>query len=319
MAEDKEPLTVPRRVKVLYIAGMRRSGSTVLGNLLGEATGCWHGGELALLWAFVAGDGPCSCGVPVRRCPTWQAVFAQMSPPMTVEDALATAIAVQRRFLGRWLPFLLWVPGLWRLLVPRALRPARRDRLLELYRAIIRETGAGTVIDSSKSPGYGFLLSLRKDIDLHVVHLVRDAPANVDSATRRLHHALPALTRMDNVLVRSVQWLVWHLSVEALWNWRSRHRRRRQYLRVRYEDFARDPRASLTEILEFAGAPAADAPIEGTRGVLRGNHSISGNPGVARQGAVVVEEDRAWAERMSPLRRRAVTLLAFPLRRRYYE
>jgi hypothetical protein len=38
------------RIKVLYIAGFGRNGSTILGNILGELDGFFHGGELNFVW-----------------------------------------------------------------------------------------------------------------------------------------------------------------------------------------------------------------------------------------------------------------------------
>lgn len=37
-------------VKVLYIAGWGRSGSTILDNVLGQVEGFFSGGELSYLW-----------------------------------------------------------------------------------------------------------------------------------------------------------------------------------------------------------------------------------------------------------------------------
>ena len=78
------------RVKVLYIAGPGRSGSTVLGNVLGEIEGFFHGGELNFIWEHnLIENRLCSCGAPARAAPRDgpAAVFRHPHPSRTA-DAL---------------------------------------------------------------------------------------------------------------------------------------------------------------------------------------------------------------------------------------
>jgi hypothetical protein len=49
--------------------------------------------------------------------------------------------------------------------------------LQQLYRAIQCVSGARVLIDSSKVPTYGLILSRTSDIHLSVLHLVRDSRA----------------------------------------------------------------------------------------------------------------------------------------------
>ena len=61
-----------KKVKVLYIAGLGRSGSTILGNTLGQLEGFAHVGELLEIWTILAsGRVACGCGVPVAACNIW--------------------------------------------------------------------------------------------------------------------------------------------------------------------------------------------------------------------------------------------------------
>src|SRR5881396_2114452 len=64
-------------VRVLYVMGHGWSGSTILGNLLGELEGFFHAGELRRLWGEALPSGaPCGCGVPIGACPVWSKVLA---------------------------------------------------------------------------------------------------------------------------------------------------------------------------------------------------------------------------------------------------
>lgn len=63
-------------VKVLYMLGLGRSGTTVLDLLLGGIDRFFSVGELQSLWKESIGEGRlCGCGRPVAQCPVWTSVL----------------------------------------------------------------------------------------------------------------------------------------------------------------------------------------------------------------------------------------------------
>ena len=63
-------------IKIVYITGFGRSGSTLLDILLASAPSAFGCGELnALLREGIFGGDPCACGEPVANCPLWQDVM----------------------------------------------------------------------------------------------------------------------------------------------------------------------------------------------------------------------------------------------------
>jgi hypothetical protein len=64
-------------VDVLYIAGEGRSGSTILGGLIGEYPGFFHVGELHYLWEKGLSENRlCGCGQKFLTCNFWCEVLA---------------------------------------------------------------------------------------------------------------------------------------------------------------------------------------------------------------------------------------------------
>ncbi len=63
------------RLRVLYLGGLGRSGSTLIERLIGQLPGVCPVGELVHLWerGITAGE-RCGCGEPFRECPFWQQV-----------------------------------------------------------------------------------------------------------------------------------------------------------------------------------------------------------------------------------------------------
>jgi hypothetical protein len=91
-------------------------------------------------------------------------------------------------------------------------------------------------------------------------------------------------------------------------------------LRVRYEDFAADPRRWLERILEFAGRKPTEqdlAFVTDGQARLGVGHSVAGNPMRFEQGPIKVRLDSAWREKMDPRARSIVTRLTRPLMRSY--
>src|SRR5580698_1686166 len=63
---------VSDRVKVLYICGTRRCGSTMLSRLLGDVEGFVNVGEMASHFLRQKLAGPCGCGAHVDDCLFWR-------------------------------------------------------------------------------------------------------------------------------------------------------------------------------------------------------------------------------------------------------
>src|SRR5688572_3140851 len=79
----RAPDMAAERMRVLYISGWQRSGSTILANILGQLDGFVSTGELYYLWDYVwERNIRCGCGSGFHDCPLWKKV---------VDDAFGSA------------------------------------------------------------------------------------------------------------------------------------------------------------------------------------------------------------------------------------
>ncbi|MDQ4062557.1 MAG: sulfotransferase, partial [Actinomycetota bacterium] len=237
MSEDK--------VKVLYIAGFGRSGSTILGNVLGEIEGFFHGGEFNFIWERnVIENRLCGCGAPFDECEVWGSVLKRAFGAMDEVDAREMVRLQTSGTRTRHIPLMFSTIGR-RMLVSRL--GMFMSRLQKLYGAVQETTGSQVIVDSSKLPAYGYVLGRTPGIDLYVVHLVRDPRAAAYSWLRKKPqpdtNRLSYMLRM-NIVKSALLWDVWNASCEALWRGSST-----RYMRLRYEDFVEDPQRALTDIL----------------------------------------------------------------------
>ena len=300
-------------MKVLYIAGNGRSGSTLLDVILGQFPGFFPVGEVRNVWDYgLVENRPCGCGQPFRDCGVWSGIFEGEFTGARAVDPVQVA-AWRERFAQT------------KRLVPMVLRPGtytgqpahQLDRYLgvleRLYGAIARQTGASVIVDSSKWPTYAFLLDRLPSIDLYVLHLVRDPRACAFSWTRRREGEPGRFLDTQHPARSTIYWTVWNAAIRHFWS-----RRTGRYMLLRYEDFAASPRDSVRRILEFVGEPAGTTPFVDDHTVtVSKTHAIEGNITRFLSGAVTIRADREWEARMPARDRMLVTLMTWPFLRTY--
>lgn len=298
-------------VKVAYIAGLPRSGSTILANLIGQLPGCFYGGELHHFWGRgVLENRTCGCGAPFHECPIWSDVWASV-----VEHRGEIDLTSMRRIKSKHMRTRQMASLVARKRAASTLQPAAlhdyRENVQALYRAIHDRIEGDIIVDSSKSPAYAYLLADVPDLDVYVIHLVRDPRANSYVWLRR--HGRSDGTR-GGLISRSIIWDVWHVACELLWREQPT-----RYLRVSYESFIAAPRSTLDRISAFLEKPKPDGSLFSApnRAVLLGNHAFSANRNRLVTGEVDLVPDLEWKSCMRARDRALVTALTLPLLHRY--
>jgi Sulfotransferase family len=296
-------------MRVLYITGWCRSGSTILGNLLGELPGVLHAGELSFLWrngVLRSGTNDlCGCGTPLARCPLWAAVIRRVAGPEPA--VLASGLAEgQRRYLRTRHACARLAEVAGRRPVPGGVT-AMLDQMAATYRAIAAETGCALVVDSSKYPAEAAALLGRPDIDLRILHLVRDPRATAHS-WRKAKAYIPAMRTASSTRY----WLAANLTSDLIGRVAAG-----RYLRLRYEDFAAAPAASLTAVQRLAGVPGPPPVAGDGTAVLGVNHTVTGNPVRLARGPVRIRPDDAWRRELPAAPALLATVLAAPALARY--
>jgi hypothetical protein len=271
---NREPL------KVVYVMGAGRSGSTIFGVTLGNCENVFYAGELD---AWLARS-----GVPqldgAERTRFWSAVRAQVSAAEELfgteaQRCLERSLALFR--IHKW-------PARWRI------RQRYRRIAEDLYRAIGRAADVTHIVDTSHYPLRARELQQLEGVDFYLVYLVRDPRSIVASFRRRdvAQYSKSLLT------TNAYLWLTNLLAVSVF----LRHPRDRRLV-VRYEDLIENPRELLRHILTRVDSPAALPDLAS----LRTGIPFQGNR-VIRSEVVAFESRAAPAARPS----RMTTLLQLP-------
>ena len=251
-------------VRVLYVAGYSRCGSTALNMLLGAHPDAVAVGEVCFLpeeWRRPARV--CGCGRPYPDCDFWGGLGETV-------DFTADLPLLVKQIEGRG-----------------AADPVGEDaaRYGAYARVVLdharRASGADLVVDASKSARDAarrpVALARHAGQEVHVVHLVRSARATVQSYRRNgSNWAAEGLIEPPKLL-----------PYRAMMGWRAANREAAKleaefgparFTRIRYDDLVTDPERALRPLgdkLHLDLAPILDAVA--ARTPLAAGHQVGGN------------------------------------------
>lgn len=303
------------RTKVIYVLGPGRSGTGVLGRLLSTIDGAVFAGELRRLWSRGLRPGrTCACGRPHAKCAVWSKLLV---PGATfAEPSLNEIGRIQKKVAPEHLG---WRSALRlrRLSAPPPPATAAGRYLAaytDLHTAFARVSGATVVIDSSKSAADAALLAVRPNVTTYVVQILRD-PRGVAFSLQNHSANSAGLGQHALALRAAMRWVAKHLTNEAI---RRRYGSERSIL-LRYEQLVEDPRGTVDAVAKLVGLPSPVVDL--APGVPIRVPEVHGPDGSKRRRfvttEVVLQLDTRWQKELHPLDRFLVTLLTYPLLRRY--
>ncbi|MGC2288349.1 MAG: sulfotransferase [Thermoplasmata archaeon] len=237
----------PSRMTLVQVISSPHSGSTILGVILGSAPGIYYGGEMDRVPVPVWQTGLlCSCGVPTADCPFWGSVRTRFE---ATHDT-SRLVKGQRRFepwysLRRALVATVFHTG--------ALRSHARETAA-LLRIIAETSEKPMVIDSSKFAGRALVYAAARSeaFDVRYIHVVRDGRAVIASRKARWSAKGTDTESAQFATWSALRWVIANLAFSVLFSWR-----RGRYLRLRHEDFVRDPEGTLRRLEQFLGVSLA--------------------------------------------------------------
>ena len=308
------------RIRLLCIGGTGQNGATLLSRMLGRLPGFVAVGELGYVWdKGLQENVECGCGVVFRECPFWTRVGQEAFGGWDAVDPreavrLRGAVKLRGRPQPLALPLILR-PGLSGSYRADLLRYS--ELMYRLYRGIACVAGDRVIIDSMKRPSHVYMMRGLPDLDLTVVHQVRDsrgvAYSNLKWVRRQGDAKGPYRVRRPPAKT-GARWMWINLAFHALARLGVRS------TVVRYEELVRDPRSQLERIGELAGVRLEDPDfwfLSGDEVDLSADHLVAGNRMRLQAGRVRLRTDEEWRAALTSRERRVVSLLTWPLLRGY--
>jgi hypothetical protein len=316
-------------IKVVYIMGSNRSGSTLLEHIFHDHPDIIGVGELTRLVPVASSQN----NARLRDSSFWQAVMEQWLAHPSVHD-LTTYGHLQQQFE----PYHC---------LPRLLREQQRPspefqrymtQTRALFAAIQQVSGTSIIVDSSKVPVRALILGLIPGIDLRVVHLVRDGRGVAWSLKKSYDRSM---FRSENIQTlfssqrsffqnikasvirydrRAYIWLgfrLWVLS-NLVSNWVREQLGTQRAMLCRYEDMIIHSEQVLNKISAFINVDLGQTTEKLTHGVpLAPSCAFAGNEKILQEQVVHLRLDTRWIEQFPPVDRLIFYLLTGWLMRKY--
>lgn len=256
-------------MKLVYIAGLSRIGSTVIERVLDTSPSVFALGEFSSLWTLDFHTLSCSCGSPVRDCSFWQPILAEAK----VDEQWRERMFLLERRVARHQLIAKQRLNL-KEIVQNSEVQEYLDRINLILSVVSDRSGCKVLIDSSKFPQRAWLLAtLPGTLIVHLQRDNRDWLASVrtpkyDSGRGEMQIKYPFLKLIDG-------WLRCEVSMALL-------ARRFKTYTLSYEEFASNPKKCLenSPLNAELGSHLAGIDWRGPSSVAPSSsyHTVAGNP-----------------------------------------
>lgn len=286
-------------MKIIYIMGYGRSGSTLLDIVLGDNKDIVTTGALDNYFEWVNKNLFCACGKKMDGCDYW------------------SQVAQHNSFSKKDIKLVKKMESIVSFFIYKSRKKINKYKSLnnKLLNSISLNFSKNTIVDSSKTTSdclyRPLMLSKYCDINLKPIFLVRDPRAVVWSAMKK--HGSPERETNDFKLLRFVRTLIsWNITnlltlIIAKVYFKG-------FMFIKYEDFCKNPIDELHRIEDYTRVDLEDViqKINQNKSINIG-HNIGGNRLRFSKSVRAIKEDNSWESHMPKLYRYIVTIISFYL------
>lgn len=303
------------KVPYLYITGASFSGSTLLAFLLNAHPRMVSVSEVCGVLPHELIEGldtyRCSCGQKLLECPFYRDLEQRVrilgssfdlrdwKNHFQLSDSRLLQILLTRPMRWSWVETLrnaavALVPGV------RAKRGEIAHRNLHFACATLELSGKQLFVDAQKNAARVRFLSAIEELDLYVIHLVRDARAGAASFMK--HNARNDAARAAHL------WLNANLTSDYV----SRCVPKSRWMRLRYDELCADHQGVIDRISDFTGVERGTIPKD----FYATPHHIVGNK-MRLASSAEIRPDHSWRQRLSDKQIEIVGRVAGAANRKY--
>ena len=298
-----------KKIKIIYLTGMGRSGGTLLGRILGNTSEAIYVGELRSFWdKGIIKNYECSCKNRFKNCTFWSEVVNEYKNDIQLENI--EKISKEFEQFEKLKNFY-------------ALKKIKRNPNGEnqnsfiteylalnekLYESIANISEKNTIVESSRIPGRLLALSLSEKLEIFPIHLLRDPRGVINSLINQdlRNHGI----NKHSDLRRILEWNVNNIySLKAM-----RELNTEQNFFIRYKNFVKYPHEVLSELEKVLGYKLKYDDDNGTVSVnLDAGHIFSGNESRFKSGVIKITEDLKWKNQLGRRKKLLIGISTLPL------
>lgn len=273
-------------MKLVYLLGAGRSGTTLLATILNAHPRIQTLGEMHQFLDFAIEDKPCSCGREVSQCSYWGPIISGLgaTKEALVELARYAEVCEKHRH----------IPGL---LFRKGLNHRYSTIQAKIFKTIATHTQKPVLLDSSKYLARYLLLSRNREIEIRGIYVVRDVRGLIDSFSKKVQTSRSPLSAI-------VYYLLINFFGEILYRTDNR------IVKIRYEDVMEHPGEYLNRLY----AHALDKKAEAIRLPESYDipHIVGGNRMKTSKQVRILKDER-WKTTMPRWQQLIYYFLAFPV------
>jgi hypothetical protein len=298
---NKEP-------KVIFITCIGRSGSTIIANILGQYEHSIHIGELNEIWERgYKNNFLCGCHQPFQECLFWTDII---NNEIKDSEELEKLISVGKYLRSTQILFFL------KAIIFRRNRSLKiyANHIKNIYLNILTNTNKTIIIDSTKYTSYGYMLKFIKNIDFHIIHLIRD-PRAVAYSWSKIKVRENRINEKEymprkSILRTTITYLMSYVFAKIYFK-----NKKYKYTILRYEDFIKDPEYFIEKIMNRYKTNTPDSlfPCKNSVNLNTISHTITGNPIRFNLGTTQLKLDDKWKMKLNPKDEKLIKFLSWPL------
>jgi len=276
-----------KKPTVIYIISDRRSGSTLLENILSKSSEVTSVGELAMLKGHILKQGAgerwnwnCSCGAPVTHCDFWKSILKD-----TCKNSSSFNTNIEWNFKSKRSFVVAALPSIFKKQLINIISSKKNEdvaaTLSNVYNKIFEQTGKTFIVDSSKDPLQALCIyRSKRDYDVKIIWLKRDLRAIAVSKSKWKEMNVKKQKSLRKLLIDVFYYRRICSAVASLI-------KREDLLRLNYEDLVKHTQKKLDDITSEFCLAKYEAPAWM---FAAKDHTIGGTPNRFEKRAIVFEE-----------------------------
>lgn len=251
-------------IKLIYIAGDGRSGSTLLDSVLSNINDSISVGECHRFWIrFYERETLCGCSQKIEECELWKEVNKRLKEEFS--DYNPSEFKRQVKEIQYFKNF----KKIPEIINSEEWKPFCQI-VISFYKLIAEITEKRVIIDSSKSISWAYLLQNLNFCDLRIIHLERNLPAVANSWKKTV--LLPEYYDKEVFMPKKSNYLILK-SWLKIKSFGKRLKDNGYYIFISYEELCENQGLWLKRLQNFV-----DENFDGANLKIEFNHAIGGNP-----------------------------------------
>ena len=287
-------MEVKDKIKLIYLMGAGRSGTTALAIILGSHKDILCLGELHQFHEHILNGKSCTCSKVLSECEVWSPVIKQLNYPQNlISEIDKENNKVQKH--KNILPLILDVAN-------KSLTNKFIDNQLELFNAIKKANPIkGYYLDSAKYIARALALRKSDEIDIRIIYLNRDPRGVIWSFKKQVQTSRSAIRTVGYYWIIN---LFGHLVYLLL--------PKKNILKINYEELSDNPNQSFNKIGKFIGLDLSEISDRIDKELpFKMPHIVGGNR-LKKNKSLLFKRDFVWREKSGAFFRYFYYILTLP-------